>query len=94
MSRFVTYLDRAVPRRIDGWGSLALDLHMPIVSYGDRGHPLLLFPTATAAFLENERFYLVKSIEPAILLRDGRTPGESLGEGPITVVPFTATPRL
>jgi esterase/lipase superfamily enzyme len=63
----VTYLDRAVPRRIDGWASPALDLHMPIVSYGDRGHPLLLFPTAAADFLENERFYLVKSIEPAIL---------------------------
>ncbi len=63
----MSYLDPRVPRRIDGWGSPALDLHMPIVSYGDRGHPLLLFPTAAADFLENERFYLVKSIEPAIL---------------------------
>ena len=54
------------PRRIDGWHSPALDLHMPIVSYGDRGRPLLLFPTAAADFLENERFYLVKSVEPFI----------------------------
>jgi esterase/lipase superfamily enzyme len=39
---------------------------MPIVSYGDRGHPLLVFPTAQADFLENERFYLIKAIEPWI----------------------------
>jgi esterase/lipase superfamily enzyme len=39
---------------------------MPIVSYGERGHPLLLYPTAQADFLENERFFLIKSIEPLI----------------------------
>lgn len=39
---------------------------MPIVSYGDRGHPLLLLPTAQADFLENERFYLIKAIEQHI----------------------------
>lgn len=39
---------------------------MPIVSYGYAGHPLLLFPTAQADFLENERFFLVKSIEDFI----------------------------
>ena len=54
------------PRRRDGWHSPVLDLDMPIVSYGDRGRPLLLFPTAAADFLENERFYLVKSVEPFI----------------------------
>ena len=63
----MTYLDERVPRRIDGWQSPALDLPMPIVTYGDRGRPLLLFPTAAADFLENERFFLVKAIEPAIL---------------------------
>jgi esterase/lipase superfamily enzyme len=63
----MTYLDERVPRRIDGWHSPALDLPMPIVTYGDRGRPLLLFPTAAADFLENERFFLVKAIEPAIL---------------------------
>jgi len=41
-------------------------MDMPIVSYGDRGHPLLLFPTAAADFLENERFFLIKAVEQAI----------------------------
>ena len=63
----IVYLDGAVPRRIDGWHSPSLDLPMPIVTYGDRGRPLLLFPTAAADFLENERFFLVKAVEPAIL---------------------------
>ena len=40
---------------------------MPIVTYGYGGHPLLLFPTAAADFLENERFFLVKSIEQYIM---------------------------
>ncbi len=40
---------------------------MPIVTYGHRGLPLLLFPTAAADFLENERFWLVKAIEPLLL---------------------------
>ena len=39
-------------------------LPMPIVTYGDRGRPLLLFPTAAADYLENERFFLVKAVEP------------------------------
>ena len=41
----ILYLDSAVPRRLDGWHSPTLDLPMPIVTYGERGHPLLLFPT-------------------------------------------------
>lgn len=53
-------------RSIDGWYSSALGQLMPIVSYGHWGHPLLLFPTAAADFLENERFGLVGSIAPAI----------------------------
>ena len=53
-------------REIEGWHSPSLGQHMPIVSYGDWGHPLLLFPTAAADFLENERFCLVEAIEPAI----------------------------
>ncbi len=60
------YVDPALPRRIDGWRSPALGMDMPIVSYGDRGHPLLLFPTAAADFLENERFFLIKAVERAI----------------------------
>lgn len=61
------YVDPNLPRRIDGWRSPALGLDTPIVSYGERGHPLLLFPTAAADYLENERFFLIKAIEPAIM---------------------------
>jgi esterase/lipase superfamily enzyme len=60
------FVDPRLPRRIEGWVSPLLGLPMPIVSYGHGGRPLLLFPTAAADFLENERFFLVKSIEPAI----------------------------
>lgn len=64
------YLDPGTPRRIDGWYSPMLGQDMPIVTYGDRGRPLLLFPTAAADFLENERFHLVRSVEP--LIQQGR----------------------
>jgi esterase/lipase superfamily enzyme len=60
------YVDPHLPRHIFGWYSSRLGLEMPIVSYGDRGHPLLVYPTAQADFLENERFFLIKSIEPLI----------------------------
>ncbi len=60
------YLDPATPRKIEGWHSPSLSLKMPIVGYGDRGRPLLLFPTAAADFLENERFFLIQAIEPLI----------------------------
>jgi esterase/lipase superfamily enzyme len=60
------FVDPSLPRRLDGWRSPRLDLDMPIVSYGDRGAPLLLFPTAAADYLENERFFLIKSVEPKI----------------------------
>jgi esterase/lipase superfamily enzyme len=62
----IQHLDPAVARRIEGWSSPILGQDMPIVSYGHWGHPLLLFPTAAADFLENERFFLIKAIEPAI----------------------------
>ncbi len=57
------YVDPHLPRHIFGWYSPRLGMDMPIVHYGDRGHPLLIYPTAQADFLENERFYLIKSIE-------------------------------
>ena len=60
-------LDPAISRQIDGWWSPSLNQEMPIVSYGHAGAPLLLFPTAAADFLENERFHLVKSVEPFLL---------------------------
>ena len=40
------YVDPHLPRHIFGWYSHRLDLDMPIVSYGYRGHPLLLLPTS------------------------------------------------
>jgi len=60
------YIDPSLPKQIERWRSPALDMDMPIVSYGHAGHPLLLFPTAAADFLENERFFLVKAVEPFI----------------------------
>lgn len=53
-------------RKIEGWHSPSLGQDMPIVSYGNWGHPLLLFPTAAADFLENERFNLIEAVAPAI----------------------------
>jgi len=62
----IEYLDRRLPRRIDGWHSPILGMGMPIASYGWAGKPILLFPTAAADFLENERFFLIKAVEPAL----------------------------
>ena len=53
-------------RKIDGWHSPSLGQDMPIVSYGSWGHPVLLYPTAAADFLENERFELIGAVTPAI----------------------------
>ena len=61
------FIDPSLPRDIFGWTSPRLGMEMPIVRYGRGGHALLLFPTAQADFLENERFFLVKSIEPLIM---------------------------
>ena len=60
------YVDSNLPRHLFSWYSSRLGLEMPIVSYGYGGHPLLLLPTAQADYLENERFYLIKAIEPYI----------------------------
>jgi esterase/lipase superfamily enzyme len=60
------FIDPALPKDIFGWHSSRLGMDMPIVRYGREGHALLLFPTAAADFLENERFFLIKSIEPLI----------------------------
>jgi esterase/lipase superfamily enzyme len=61
------FVDPRLPKRIDRWHSPALGLEMPIVTYGYAGYPILLFPTAAADFLENERFWLVKAIEPLLM---------------------------
>ena len=53
-------------RKIEGWHSPTLGKDMPIVSYGNYGHPVLLYPTAAADFLENERFGLIGAVTPAV----------------------------
>src|SRR5205809_6832347 len=50
-------------RFIDGWHSPRLNRHMEIVTYGQYGYPLLMFPTAAADYLEYERFHLVDAIQ-------------------------------
>jgi esterase/lipase superfamily enzyme len=63
----IPYVDPRLPKHIDRWRSPALGLEMPIVRYGWAGLPVLLFPTAAADFLENERFWLVKAVEPHLM---------------------------
>lgn len=63
------YVDPSLSRRIDTWSSPTIGLEWSVVTYGEAGHPLLIFPTAAADFLENERFFLIKSIEPYIFQR-------------------------
>lgn len=60
------FVDPYLPRRIESWHSPALGMEMPVVTYGDRGRPVLLFPTAAGDFLEAERMWLVKAVEPLI----------------------------
>jgi esterase/lipase superfamily enzyme len=60
------YIDPNLKKDVFGWHSPALDRHMPIARYGDWGHPLLVFPTASGDFEEAERFFLNKSVEPYI----------------------------
>ncbi|MDX2194057.1 MAG: alpha/beta hydrolase-fold protein [Gemmatimonadales bacterium] len=61
------YIDPALPKHLDGWHSPTLGMGMPVVHYGRSGLPVLLFPTAAADYLENERFFLVKAVEPLIM---------------------------
>ncbi len=53
-------------RDATSWFSHNLEMEMPLVAYGDRGFPLLMFPTAAADYLEYERFLLVDVIKPFI----------------------------
>ncbi len=53
-------------RDTTSWFSHNLGMEMPMVAYGDRGFPLLMFPTAAADYLEYERFLLVDAIKPFI----------------------------
>ncbi len=60
------YVDPNLPRHIFGWYSPRLEIEMPIVSYGESGHPLLLFPVADTDFLHYERAHFIRAIEPHI----------------------------
>lgn len=60
------YVDPNLPRHLFGWQSPRLGLEMPIATYGERGHPLLVFPRGAGDFLEAERGWLIKAIEPHI----------------------------
>lgn len=60
------FVDPSLPRELFGWHSPRLGLDMPIVRYGSWGHALLIFPTAQADYLENERFLLIRALEPLI----------------------------
>lgn len=53
-------------REITSWYSPSLEKEMPIVTYGDYGFALLLVPTASADYLEYERFKLIDTIAPFI----------------------------
>jgi esterase/lipase superfamily enzyme len=60
------FVDPSMRREIYGWYSHRLGMDMPIVRYGHWGHPVLLFPTASGDFLEAERMFLIKVLEPLI----------------------------
>lgn len=57
------YLDPNLKKDVFGWHSPHLGMDMPVARYGDWGHALLVFPTASGDFEEAERFFLIKSIE-------------------------------
>src|SRR5690606_25884613 len=59
-------VDPHLRRHLFGWKSPRLGLHMPIVRYGHWGPAILLFPTAGGDFLEAERMFFIKAIEPAL----------------------------
>jgi Uncharacterized protein conserved in bacteria len=50
-------------RELNGWHSPSLDKDMPIVTYGDYGFALLLIPTASADYLEYERFQMIDCLQ-------------------------------
>src|SRR5207249_4709808 len=53
-------------RELTSWYSPALSKEMPVAAYGHYGIGLLLVPTASADYLEYERFQLMDSIQPNI----------------------------
>ncbi|MDQ3817178.1 MAG: alpha/beta hydrolase-fold protein [Acidobacteriota bacterium] len=63
-------------RRTTARYSQNLGMEMPLVAYGHAGHPMLMFPTAAADYLEYERFHLIDAISP--LINEGRVRAYSI----------------
>lgn len=53
-------------RVVTGWNSPELGREMQLARWGDRGKPVLLFPTAGGDFLECERFLMIRMLTPLI----------------------------
>lgn len=53
-------------RMITSWYSPALQKEMPIAVYGHYGFALLMIPTASADYLEYERFQLMDQLQPFV----------------------------
>ncbi|MBC6493168.1 esterase family protein [Flavihumibacter stibioxidans] len=53
-------------RKLSSWFSPSLQKEMPIAVYGHYGLALLMIPTASADYLEYERFNLINAIAPYI----------------------------
>ncbi|MFT3823086.1 MAG: alpha/beta hydrolase-fold protein [Chitinophagaceae bacterium] len=53
-------------KHLTSWYSDALQTEMPIAVYGHYGFALLMVPTASADYLEYERFGLIESLRPFI----------------------------
>ena len=53
-------------RSLYSWYSPSLNSEMPLVTYGHYGFALLLVPTASADYLEYERFQMIDALAPHI----------------------------
>src|SRR5438067_967587 len=53
-------------RTLTSWYSPSLNKEMPIATYGHYGFALLMVPTASADYLEYERFQLIETVRPLI----------------------------
>jgi esterase/lipase superfamily enzyme len=53
-------------KHVASWFSPSLNKEMPVAVYGHYGFALLLIPTASADYLEYERFQLIDALQPQI----------------------------
>jgi esterase/lipase superfamily enzyme len=61
-----SYQNINMEKQLTSWHSPSLHKDMPIAVYGHYGFAILMLPTATADYLEYERYGLIASIAPAI----------------------------